>query len=552
MTDYRFRGMGNSAARGAADRGWEDLYAQLSIADRETPLGPEDLERLATAAHLLGKDAESAGFRARARHEFLVAHHPERAVRCALWLALELLDQGDQAQANGWIARARRLLEGGRECVEQGYLLLPEALLSIDRGDNEAASLTFGRAAAIGERFGDPDLVALARHGQGRALIRRGRTAEGVQLLDEAMVAVTAGEVSPTVAGEVYCGVISGCQEIFDWRRAQEWTAALARWCATQPDLVAYRGQCLLRRAEVMQLRGFWPEALDEARRACERLAQPPGQTGYGAAFYQLAELHRLRGEHADAEDAFRQASLRGRRPQPGLALLQLARGETGAALASIRTAVDQSREGRARARLLGAQVEIALAANDIACARAAAGKLASIAAELGAPYLRAVSDQATGAVLLREGDARAALAALRETEAVWQEMEAPYEAARTRALIGLACRELGDRGGAEMELEAACAILRRLGAAPELARIERLRPVSTARGTQGLTARELQVLRLVAAGKTNRAIAAELRISEKTVARHLSNIFVKLGLSSRAAATAYAYDHALVQAPMG
>ena len=526
------------------------MDAQQSDSDRELSPGPDDLVRMAAAAHLTGRDAESARCWTRAHREFLGRDQPEAAARCAFWLALGLLEKGELAQGSGWLARARRLLdEGGCDCVERGYLLLPDGLRSIDEGDSETASSVFGAASAIGQRFGDPDLVALARHGQGRALIRLGRAAEGVERLDEAMVAVTAGEVSPIVAGDVYCGVISGCQEVFDWRRAREWTTALTRWCDAQPDLVPYRGQCLLRRAEVMQLGGDWPGALAEARRACERLADPPGQAGLGAAFYQLGELHRLRGELAEAEDAYRQASLRGRRPQPGLALLQCARGEVNAARAAIAGALEETPARRTRPRLLAAQVEIALAADDAATARAAAEELETIAADVGAPYLRAVSARAIGAVRLAEGDARAALGVLREAEAIWRDLEAPYEAARTRALIGAACRALGDECGADLELEAARSAFRGLGAVPGLAQAERI-GAAPPKPAGGLTPRELEVVRLVAAGQSNRAIAAQLGISQKTVARHLSNIFVKLGLSSRAAAIAFAYEHRLVPAP--
>ncbi len=529
-------------------RAWEEAFTHLSAADRESALEGEDLERLATAAFLLGRDADCPDLWARAHHRHLGRGDRERAARCAFWLAVGLLEKGESAQGSGWIARGRRLLgEGGLDCVEQGYLLLPAALQSIDEGDNAGASTTFGRAAEIGERFGDPDLVALARHGQGRALIRLGKPAEGVALLDEAMVAVLAGEVSPIVAGDVYCGVISGCQEIFDWHRAQEWTTALARWCDAQPDLVAYRGQCLVRRAEILQLRGAWPDALAEARRASERLSRPPGQPGIGAAFYQEGELHRLRGDFAAAEEAYRRAGEWSRKPQPGLAQLRLAQGQVAAAATAIRRLLDETQDRRTRSRMLAAAVEIELAMGDVAAARAAAGELSAIAGELGAPFLSAASDQATGAVLLADGDTRAALAALGRAAATWQELEVPYEAARVRVLIGLACRERDDEGAAAMELAAARAVFQRLGAVPDAARVEQLSRAGPARVASGLTAREVQVLRHVAAGRSNRAIADELHISEKTVARHLSNIFVKLGLSSRSAATAYAYRHDLV-----
>jgi DNA-binding CsgD family transcriptional regulator len=533
-------------------RAWAEAYTALGAADREGPLSPEDLERLAMAAHLIGKEAQAADLLARAHREFLGHQEPERAARCAFWLGFELLEKGEIAQATGWLARARRILEEqAGECPEHGYLLLPDGLRCLMAGDCDAAAITFARATAIGRRFADRDLVALGIHGQGRALLRLGRWVEGVALLDEAMVAVTTGEVSPIVAGDVYCSVLSGCQEIFDWRRAQEWTAALTRWCAAQPELVLYRGQCLLRRSEILQLRGDWVDALGEARHACEQLSDPADQPGLGAAHYQLAELHRVRGELAEAEEGFRQASLYGKKPQPGLALLQLARRETPTALASIGLALDQARERRTRPRLLAAQAEIALAAGSLDVARAAVEELAGIAGELGAQYLRGLAEQANGALRLAAGDAREALTALREAEAIWEGMGAPYDTARTRTLIGQASRALGDERGAELELEAAAATFRRLGAAPDLARVERLlrRPATKAPG-HGLSTREIQILRLVAAGKTNRVIAEQLRISEKTVARHVSNIFVKLGLSSRSAATAYAYQHALVHPP--
>jgi DNA-binding CsgD family transcriptional regulator len=533
--------------RSFARQAWADAYAQLSAAARQAPLEPEDLERLATAAYLIGRDDDAADVGARAHHEFLSRGEVERAVRCAFWLAYGFLERGDQARGGGWMARARRLLDDAQlDCVEQGYLLFPVGLQRLVEGDAAAAAASFDEATRIGGRFGDPDLLALGRLGLGGARLAEGETAAGVALLDEAMIAVEAGEVSPTVAGIVYCAVIEACQEIYDLRRAQQWTASLTRWCAAQPDLVPYRGQCLVHRSEIMALHGAWPDAMDEARQAAKRLTAPPGQPAAGLAFYQQGELHRLRGELTRAEDAYHQASQWGRDPQPGLALLRLAQGQVDTAAAAIRRVVDEASDFVSRSRLLPAQVEILLAAGDVKAASAAAGELARLAWGPGAHFLPAVAAHAQGAVLLAEGDPRAALAVLRGAWLAWQELEVPYEAGRVRVLIGLACRELGDQDGAKMELDAARWVFHQLAAAPDLARVEALSG-KAAGGPGGLTARELQVLRMVAAGETNKAIAAELFVSGRTVDRHMSNIYAKLGVSSRAAATAHAYQHGLL-----
>jgi len=536
-------------ARGGEAAGrlaWADAYTALSLADRSSSLAGEDLELLATAAYLLGRTDDCLRALQRAQQRHAEGGDPRRAARCAFWLWFHLINQGELAQASGWLARANRLLEHEQECAERGYLLLPVAFQHVAAGDYAGARRTAARAAAIGRRVADADLVALALVLHGRAMVREGRVAEGLVLLDEAMVAVVAGELSPPVAGTVYCSVIDACQEILEWRRAHEWTAALAAWCGKQPDMVTFTGQCLVHRAEILQLHGAWPQAVEEAKRAGERLVQGADSYVNGSAFYQQAEGYRVLGDFTAADDAYRQASRWGLEPQPGLALLRLAQGRTDAAEAAIRRVVAETSEKFRRAKLLPAHVEIMLAVGDVQAARDAADELTGITERYGTPALRAVAGHAHGAVLLAEGDARAAVVVLRGAWQVWRELEAPFEAARVRVLVGLGCRALGDEEAAAMELDAARSVFAQLGAAPELARLETLDGREASKG-HGLTARELQVLRLLAAGKTNHAIATNLVLAEKTVDRHVSNIYTKLGVSSRAAATAYAYQHRLL-----
>lgn len=540
-----------ATAREAFERqAWSVVYDALAPAAAGS-LGLADLERLSKAAYMLGRSAESIEVLERAYQEATRAADLAGAARASFWLGFSLIQEGEMARGGGWLARAERLLEeDGSPRVEAGYLLIPAGVGALQRGATTEAMASFEEMGRIAERFSDPDLAALSRLGRGEALIGLGARDRGIALLDDAMVAVTGGEVSPLIAGIIYCAAIEAFHQVFDLRRAQEWTAALTRWCEAHPESVAYRGRCLVYRAELMVLHGAWHDADEEARRAREMLAGPPVNPEIGEALYQLAELERLRGSYRRADAAYRRAAEHGRRPEPGLALMRVAQGRTDVALATIRRALDETTEVIARPRLLGPAVEIMLAAGDVDGARAATDELAALAAASDAPLLRAQALTADGAVRLAGDDARGALPALREAWETWRDLDVPYEGARVRVLVARACEALGDEEMAAMELDAARRVLAELGAGRDLVRLAeggRRRSRGGAATPGGLSGREVEVVRLVAAGRTNREIAAGLGISERTVDRHVSNIFSKLRVSSRSAATAAAYERGLV-----
>ncbi len=528
-------------------RAWLDAYTALSAADRVDPLEARDLDLLATAASLVGRMDEYLALLERAHLAHIDRGDNLAAARSAGWLGMTLAIRGELGPASGWFGRAERLVEReGRECAEQGWLLVPLVFQREAAGDYDAAVEAAAEAIEIAHRFGDADLAAVALHAQGVMRIKQGALDEGLRLLDEAMVGVTADSVSPVVAGIVYCGVIAGCEEAFEVRRAQEWTDELTRWCDGQPQMVSFTGRCLAHRAGLKQLHGEWRDALAEAKLARERCEEAANRAAAGQALYQQGELHRLQGDFAEAEAAYRRASEFGREPQPGLALLRLAQGDVEAAAAMTRRAAAEAAGPFALATVIPAHVEAMLAAGDLDEARRAADELAGIAATGKRAMLDAIAARVRGEVELAGGDPGAALAALRQAAGLWQELDAPYEVARVRVPVGLACRALGDEESAALELGAAREVFERLAAAPDIARIDLLGD-STAPDSHGLSARELEVLRLVAAGKTNREIATKLVVSEHTVARHLQNIFAKLGVTSRTAATAFAFQHELV-----
>lgn len=527
---------------------WKEAYTLLYQADKDNGLKPEDLEILAETTYLLGKFNDSNDIWSRAHNDYLKNDKIEPAVRCAFWLGFTLLNKGESARGSGWIARARSLLnEAQIDSVVQGYLLLPDALMYIKKGDPESSFDTFEQAGKIGKKFQDNNLMTLSRLGRGQTLIRSGKVEEGISLLDEAMVAVESGEIAPIPAGIIYCAVIEACLEIFDLGRAHEWTESLNDWCSSQPHLVPFRGNCLIRRSEIKQLRGEWPDAIKEAQRAIELLSKPKGEPAAGAAYYQLGELQRVGGDFELAEEAYRQASKWGRNPQPGLALLRLAQGQVESAEASIQRTMEEAKNQRTRALALSAYVEVMLSSDNIQEARKAVNELMDISRVLNAPLLTAIATRAEGIVLHAEGDLQSALVKLRNAWNLWEKIKSPYEAARTRFFIGMACQEAGDHDTAKLEYEAAKWTFKQLRAKPDIVRVDSIMNKKMKGKNSGLTKRELEVLQLIADGKSNKAIANELFISERTVERHVSNIFTKLDVSSRSGATAYAYKHDLI-----
>lgn len=526
-------------------RAWGEAYADLSAAD-VADLEPDDLERLAVVAYLLGEEraSEEAWERAHAAHD--AAGRAEDAARCAVWLGIVLFLRGEVTRAGGWLARGEHLAAsapaGGRG---PSFGLIAANLLALLREDLEAAQSLGVEMVDVGRRTADPELLAWGLMCTGEAEIALGDARRGLQRLDEAMLAIASGDFSPLPAGVVYCAAISACMDALDLRRAAEWTDALTTWCTAQPDLVPFRGQCLVHRAQLLQAKGAWTEAAAEAARASDRLSTPPSPA-LGLARYQQGEIYRLRGEFALAHQAYRDAAACGHDPGPGLALLLLTEGDVGAAIALVRRMLAEHHHVRPSPVILGVAVEVLLAAGDLEGAATTCSQLSEQAERRGTSIVSAIADHARGAVVFAEGDGGEALSHLRRGCRMFHELNLPYEAARSEVLIAEACLSLGDRESANLALDAAGATFARLGATIDLQRANRLRGHRADRAGP-LTAREREVLRMVAAGKTNREIADALTISPHTVGRHLQNIFMKLDLSSRAAATAYAYEHGLI-----
>ena len=522
-------------------REWLAAYGGLSDAAPDE-LTAGDFVRLATAAYLLGRRNDCVQALQRAYQLNVDTGDTPAAARSAFWLAYVLVTGGETAVGGGWVARSQRLLaEVDGDVVERGYVLIHLMYRHISAGEFAAACEIAEQITGYGQRYRDPDLVAMGLSSQGRLLLYRGRVPDGLALLDESMVGVTAGEVSVIFAGNVYCAMIEACQEIADFDRAARWTAALTTWCAGQPGLVPFTGQCAVHRGQIMRAQGAFDEALVEFDLAVQRYLAAQTPHAAGLAMAERGDVLRICGDLTGAGKAYEQAIAFGHEPQPGLALLWLAQGRAEAAAAAIGRLLGETGDPVHRSQLLSPAVEVLLAIDHRDEAATVAAELESIAGSFGSPPVQARADYAAALAALESSDPAAAMPLLRRARAGWERLGERYETARCRMQLGRALRTLGDHESAITELAAARSSFAELGAAPAERQAAAL--ISPAY-PGGLTAREAEVLRLVAAGKTNPQIAAELYLSDKTIARHVSNIFTKLNVTSRTAAAAFAYEH--------
>jgi ATP/maltotriose-dependent transcriptional regulator MalT len=532
------------ARRARADRRFGDAYEAFRAAGELAPLPASDLRAFGDAAWWLGRTDEALLLSERAYQRLLEEGAPRQAALEAVGLGFLLLLRGDLASGSGWISRGRSLLEHAPGTREHGYLMHLDAGAALQAGDLERAIALARQAQEAGRQAADPTLTALALMTEGSARIHSGAVADGMAALDAAMLPVQAGQVPPEFAGNLYCQMIAICWELADLRRARQWTEVTERWCDGFDSAVMFAGICRMHRVQLRQVAGDWDTAAAEARKVCTELAGM-NVAVVAEGHYLLGDLLRLRGDADGAGQAYRRAHELGRQPQPGMALLRAAAGQAAVAVSSLQTALVAARgAGYSRAPLLRALAEVAVDAGDLKEAGAAAEELDALASTWGTDGLLAAAAHARGAVQLATGHPGDALASLRDAVGRWQQLQAPYDCALSRLRLGQVYAALGDHDAAALELDAAASTLESLEATVELQRLGRLRSRADLPG--GLTPREAEVLAHVAEGGTNRQVAHALFISEKTVARHLANVYLKLGVPTRTAAASWARRNGL------
>jgi ATP/maltotriose-dependent transcriptional regulator MalT len=540
---------GLQRARDAYARGrWDLAHDGFRDAAAAGPLDLDDLAAQADAAWWLGRTDESLALSEEVYRRCLQGEQTSTAGRLAVEIGFLWLLRGEETIGSGWISRAHRLLDGAPECAEHGYLRYLDVLAALDAAEFALAIERAREMEALARRHDDATLAAIAIVLEGVATVRSGRVARGLAICDEAMLPVRAGAVTPNWAGNLYCQVMGLCFELADFERARAWTDATERWCDQFSNAAMFTGICRVHRAQLLHLEGAWEQAELRVRQACRDLDDM--NVGVVAAgHYEIGELRRLRGDHDAAGRAYARARELGRDPQPGSALLRLAQGDTTAARTALETALAGADQPLARAPSLTALLDVAEVTEDAELAATTAAALREIAADFPTPGLLAQADQAEGVAHLLHDRPERALRSLLEACRRWRGLEARYEVARTQLRVGRALDASGDAEGADRERQQAAATLSALGApdGPD-ARPGPPGPPGPAPG--GLTAREVEVLRAVAGGATNAAVAEQLTISERTVERHLSNVYLKLQVSSRTEAVRFAFTHGLADLP--
>ena len=536
--------LGDGAAVTATLNDWTYRFDQLRGRASVGRLSAEDLDDLGLAAWFIGRSDESEQAWDAAHRAYLENGDVDAAIRCVFWIGFTLSEQGDNIRGGAWMTRLFELCENeGAGPGSQAVVATTKSVGEFARGRPEESATLAMEAIRLARAAGDADVEVLATMSLGRALVAAGRIEDGFGQMDQIMLMISSHRVSDRVAGPAYCAVIASCLARWDLERARVWTRDLSSWCDAQQGLRPFRGECSVLRAVVLRAGGEWSEAEHALAEVADRERRPETREN---AVYGLGELHRLRGRRAEAEAAYRLAAELGREVQPGLGLLRRDQGDYTAARSGIARALDAAVEPGRHADLLAAQVELETAHGEVEIAERAAKDLEALAVALDTVYLRAQADRARGLVRISADDSEHALPLLRRSWAAWRRLDAPYEAAMTRVHLGRATRALGDEEGAQLEFDAARSVLALLGAAPDLDRLERFASPASPSAAAGLTRREGEVVGLIARGLSNRRIADELFLSERTVARHVSNILAKLVLPNRAAVTAFAFEHGL------
>jgi DNA-binding NarL/FixJ family response regulator len=517
----------------AAYRGYGDLYGTVSLTG-------EELYLFAHAAWWLGHIREMLRLCEESHATFLAEGRVERAAMVALETAFQWFLCGKPELGSGWLSRARRLLESLPQCLGHAWLVELEANERAAAGDIEGALAGARRLQDFAVQLDEPALTSFGLALEGRLMVRRGDVERGFGLLDEAMLAVLAGRIAPAEAGNLYCQMMSICHDVADFRRAQHWTEIVERWCDGLSGAPMFLGICRVHQSQLLRMRGEWTTAAELAAAAARDLAELNVEAA-AEAQYEMAQCHRLRGSWDKARACYDAAAALGRSPHPGLALLELAQGRKEQAHEALSRCLAAEADPFRRARLLVAQVEVACRRGDDDTAAAAAAAMEDIAGTYSTDGFRAWAAQVRGMVLICSGQSREAVAPLRSALATSTALGSRFEAANLHSLLGRALATIGDESAAQAQLEAARSAYAELGVAPVVPWLADT-PAESAPG--GLTTREAEVLGAIADGLTNRQVAAHLVISEKTVARHLANVYTKLGVANRTAAAAWAHQH--------